>query len=253
MSAKIAFIGAMMEEIEEVCRSLDSHNYVDSEQLMEELMPGSAVEGQFEGVDIVVGLSGIGKTAASGLTQQLIDRYPLDYVVNIGVAGATSSELNRGDVLVPEGAFHHDFDISSLMDVNPGEHPDYDPNFPEEARKKAEEAVSAFINSQRDWLSESQYDPELRSGLIATGDQYIDDEDEIKAILKTRPSTKAVDMESGAINQIAKKEGVSVLSIRAISDPAWLPQSQEIFYKFVRNYGKLYIKSLLEELLPLIS
>jgi len=59
----------------------------------------------------VVVKCGVGKVNAAACAQSLIDRYAVDAVINVGVAGGVSSKLKVLDVVVGTALVQHDFDL----------------------------------------------------------------------------------------------------------------------------------------------
>ena len=60
--------------------------------------------------------------------------------------------------------------------------------------------------------------PDIKQGLIASGDQFIDRIEKINEIQSKFPQVLAVDMESGAIAQTCELRHTPFLSMRVISD-----------------------------------
>ena len=56
--------------------------------------------------------SGIGKVNAARITQVLIYNINVDYVLNVGVAGSISKEVNKCDVVIADKLVQHDFDFT---------------------------------------------------------------------------------------------------------------------------------------------
>ena len=75
----------------------------------------------------------------------------------------------------------------------------------------------------------------VKSGLIATGDKFIGDSNQIKILLKDLPELKAVEMEGGAVAQVLLLESIPYLAIRVISDNAD-EDAHESFFKFLKKY-----------------
>ena len=70
---------------------------------------------------------------------------------------------------------------------------------------------------------------------IGTGDQFIGDADVIEALRNALPDLQAVEMEGGAVAQVAEQEGVPWLVLRVISDGADSEAAQS-FNDFVQAY-----------------
>ena len=50
--------------------------------------------------EIILTKSGVGKVCAAINTQYIIDTYNPDYIINTGVAGGISQELEVGDIVI---------------------------------------------------------------------------------------------------------------------------------------------------------
>lgn len=70
--------------------------------------------GQLDGHDIVIVKSGVGKVNATECTTVLIHCFGVSTMINAGVAGALSSSLHVGDVIVANEHVQSDVDVSAL-------------------------------------------------------------------------------------------------------------------------------------------
>ena len=75
----------------------------------------------------------------------------------------------------------------------------------------------------------------IKKGLIATGDSFISDESVIKRLKNELPNLEAVEMEGGAVAQVAEQEGIPWVILRVISDSAD-SNSQTDFDQFLKDY-----------------
>ena len=66
----------------------------------------------------------------------------------------------------------------------------------------------------------------IKKGLIATGDSFISEESEIKRLIEELPNLEAIEMEGGAVAQVAEQEGIPWVVVRVISDSADLIQKR---------------------------
>ena len=72
--------------------------------------------GRYSGKNVILVKSGIGKVNAAICAQVLIDRFGVDCIINIGVAGAIYDQLKVGDIVISTDAVQHDMDTSVLGD-----------------------------------------------------------------------------------------------------------------------------------------
>ena len=161
---KIAIIGAMEEEVTILRDKLENRE--------QEVIAGSEfTKGKYNGVEVVLLKSGIGKVNAALSTTLLLDRYKPDYVINTGSAGGFHPSLNVGDVVISSEVRHNDVDVTVFgyeYGQVPGLPAAYIPNemLVDIAVKKAAE-----INGIQ-----------VVKGLIVTGDSFLNDPEKVEFI-----------------------------------------------------------------------
>ena len=64
--------------------------------------------------EVVVVKCGVGKVHAAMCTQAMIDLFPVDGIVNTGIAGSLNADINIGDIVLAKDALEHDMDVSAL-------------------------------------------------------------------------------------------------------------------------------------------
>lgn len=104
---KLAVIGAMEEEVT-ILRS----KLKDAKQEM--IAHCEFTTGDYEGIEVILLKSGIGKVNAAISTTLLLDRFKPDYVINTGSAGGFHHTLNVGDVVISTDVRHHDVDVTAF-------------------------------------------------------------------------------------------------------------------------------------------
>lgn len=199
----IGIIGAMEEEVE-ILKSLLT------DLKTEERCGLSFVSGRLDGKDTVIVRSGIGKVNAGACTQMLLDHYPVDYVINTGIAGSLDAEINIGDIVLSEDAVQYDVDAVSFGYLL-GEIP--------RVGTMAFEASDRLIAMAEE--ENRKVNPDIRTfiGRVATGDRFVSDQ-ETKDWIRQHFQGLCCEMEGAAIAQIAYLNKVPFLIIRAISDKA---------------------------------
>ena len=188
-------------------------------------------------VKIITAWSGWGKVNSTYAVTRLIceaekQNLELDFIVFTGVAGAASSKLNQWDIVIAGSLFQHDMDARPIFEkfVIPGLNL---------AELKMDSKLNNWAINSLKKMKEKSTNPfgEIYSGLIATGDKFIDDKKEINKLLKSFPELKAVEMEGGAVSQVSILESIPLLVIRVISDNA--DHSAAIsFERFVAKYNE---------------
>jgi adenosylhomocysteine nucleosidase len=213
----IGIIGAMEEEVELLKSKMEVitvKNIVHTDFYM----------GKMANNNIVVVRSGIGKVNAAVCTQVLIDMYAVDYIINIGVAGAVSTSLDIGDIVISSDVVHHDFNSMDGIGVIPRM---------EETFFKADiNLINIATEACEVVLQESKYFVER----IGTGDVFISTKD-LKQKIWNELNAYCAEMEGAAIGQTCYLNKIPFVIIRAISDKA--DESAEVsFEKFVKVSAK---------------
>lgn len=198
---KIGIIGAMAQEVE-ILRNL----MVDPKTT--ELTNCKIYEGNINNTCIALLQSGIGKVSAAIGTTLLIQLTQPDIIINTGSAGGLNPTLNVGDILISTEVRHHDVDVTAFgyeigqLPQNPAA---FKPN--EQLVKLAQkEAKKAGFN--------------VVSGLICSGDAFINGNEKINEIRQNFPNVAAVEMEAAAIAQVCHGFNVPFVIVRAVSDVA---------------------------------
>ena len=104
---KIGIIAAMEEEMQQIKEIMEGI----SEKKIYNL---TFYIGTISQKECILVECGIGKVNAARTTQILIDNFDIEYIVNVGTAGATSRELNTTDVVIADKLIQHDFDITAF-------------------------------------------------------------------------------------------------------------------------------------------
>lgn len=193
--------------------------------------------GKFEGKDIVLLKSGIGKVNAAVSTALLILKFSPEYVINIGSAGGFDADLNVGDVVISDAVIHHDVDVTAfgyLMGQVPNMPAQYEAD--EELIEKARAAICEGTKAQ------------ARVGLIGTGDSFMNDPVRVGAVREVFPSLVAVEMEAAAVAQVCHKFSTPFVVVRSLSDIAGKesPKSFEEYLKLAAENSSLMIQSMLK-------
>lgn len=164
-------------------------------------------EARWHGHDLVLVRAGVGKVNAALCTQTLIDVFEADSVICTGSAGALTSALDIGDIVVATDCVQHDV-VVDFLGVPRGQIPFTDYRFFETdpaLRQRAQEAA----------LSEHT----VVEGRVLTGDTFVEDE-AYRQTLRDDLEGDCVEMEGAAVGQVCTMNDVPYLVVRAISDRA---------------------------------
>lgn len=162
-------------------------------------------------------VSGIGPDRARTAAERLVNM-GVDALVSWGTAGALSDELRAGDLLLPEQIINAD---------------------------------GAGLPTDRRWVagmrSRLQGHLPLRAGALALSRTVLESVTD-KRRMRERTGAMAVDMESGAVAEVAERRGLSMLAIRAVVDTHRLAVPPFIIAA-MNGYGEVRFSALLGGLL----
>jgi adenosylhomocysteine nucleosidase len=172
----------------------------------------SVWEGEVEGRRVVLVITGVGKVSAALAAQFICDRFDPASLLVIGLAGATDSDGQRGELIVASGALQHDMDARPFTDAR-GVIPSLgkavfaaDPTLFDKLR----DATESVVNNPRI----------IRSGIVLSGDQIVTSRAVRDSLLAEFPDGACLDMETGAIAQVAHQNGIPWAALRITSDAA---------------------------------
>jgi adenosylhomocysteine nucleosidase len=199
---RIGIIGAMDIEVKELISSM-----VDIKK--ETISSIDFYEGKLEGNNVVVAECGIGKVYAAVCAQTMILKYEPDLVINTGVAGSLSIDLDIADIVISDGVVQHDYDASPIgipagmiSEINLIKLP------------CNEELVKKLVKA-----AEILKETNIAVGTIASGDQFICSKEKKDYIANTFDAL-CTEMEGAAIGHVCYINNVDFCIIRAISDRA---------------------------------
>lgn len=169
----------------------------------------------FEGSNVIIRKSGIGKVnAALGAQQMILDSRP-DVIISSGCAGGNGDNINVQDVVVSNELVYHDVYCGTAIDNST----QYGQVQGMPARYQADPTLLSKALSLQDSGSKIQDSGiTLHAGLIVTGDWFVDSKEKMRQIVEKFPDARAVDMESAAIAQTCYIHKVPFISFRVISD-----------------------------------
>ena len=158
---------------------------------------------------VILQKSGIGKVNAALQTARMISEYHPDCIVSSGCAGGNGDDINIQDVVVSTQIAYHDVYCGEAIGHSVyGQVQGLPPRFD----------ADAFLLQKAQQLSIVNCQLSIHSGLIVTGDWFVDTKEKMREIIGHFPEAKAVDMESAAIAQTCYIYKVPFISFRVISD-----------------------------------
>lgn len=211
-------MGAMPEEVAPIVSKLDNMKKTV-------YAANTYYEGSYNGQEIVVAYSKIGKVFATLTATVLIEKFGCELLLFSGVAGAISDDLQIGDLIVAKGLCQHDLDITAFG------HPfGYVPEG---------EVCIATDEKLRTIAKEvaKQKGLTLKEGIIATGDQFVANKERKKWIGDTFKAD-ALEMEGASVAVVCSSLNVPFFILRAISDSADMDASFN-FDEFLESSAKI--------------
>ena len=199
----IGIIGAMEEEVAILKEKMEDVRIIKKASM-------DFYEGTLAGKKAVVVRSGIGKVNAGICAQILADMFSVEAIINTGIAGSLNKDINIGDIVVSTDVVQHDMDATGFG-YRKGQIPQMPVFFfnADERLRKLAVKVCSEVNP----------DIQVFEGRIASGDQFVCDQD-VKDGIVSEFSAYATEMEGAAIGQAAYLNDGPFLVIRAISDKA---------------------------------
>ncbi len=226
---KVAIIGAMEEEVSLLRSKMDD--------LETQSVAGfEYYQGKIDGLEVVLLRSGIGKVNAAISTTILLQQYNPDYVINTGSAGGFHTDLNVGDIVISSSVCHHDVDVTPFG-YDLGQVPGMPACFiPDETLVKA---AQGSIEALREVVH--------MSGLIATGDRFMHNPEDVSNTRQNFKEMIACEMEAAAVAQACHCFETPFVIIRSLSDIAG-KENAKTFEQYLEQAATHSAKVILEML-----
>ena len=198
---KIGIVVAMQEEREAIEKIL-------SNKEVEEVCNLRIIKGTINNKECILVECGVGKVNAARAAQVIIDKFEVDTIINVGVAGAVNPMLEIGDIVIGKYVLQHDFDITAFGHskgyiTGVGDRINCTDKYDEQVEKIIDESI------------EKNY--QVKLGIVATGDIFCTDID-MKNKIQAKFDADVVDMECAAIGQVAYLNDIPFAVIRSVSD-----------------------------------
>jgi len=203
------------------------------------------VVGTLDGYDVVLAGSGMGKINSALVATVLADRFECGVIAFSGVAGGLDPRLAVGDVVIADRVIQHDAGLiedTTLQTYQAGHVPFINPI--DQLGYRVEERLLARVVERL-----ADFTPVVHFGSVLSGDQYVHC-DATRQRLQREFGGLAVEMEGGAVAQVAEAFGVPWLVIRALSDLAG-HDSRFDFLAFVDEAAATSV-AILRRLLPVL-
>lgn len=175
--------------------------------------------------------SGIGKVNAARSTQVLIDNMDVDYILNVGVAGSVSKDVNKCDIVIADKLVQHDFNLT-VFNRERGEIPN----------------IGKYMNCDKELVNLAKtinIDTNIHFGTIGSGDIFISDEN-MGAKINKRFDVLCVEMEGAAIAQVCQLCNIPFLVVRTISDSPYEKDNHITFDEFLKISSNMAAKFIIK-------
>ncbi len=198
-------------------------------------------------IDAVCVLSRIGKVAAAMTATTLVEKFGVTHILFTGVAGAGDKTVQVGDIVVAEALVQHDMDASPLFprfEVPLTGQTHFQPDL--QLSMRLSRAAHDFLELDfLEAIGEGERrafrlkQPRVHRGLVASGDQFMNDCIHLNSLNDALPGLVAVEMEGAAVAQVCHELGVPCAVIRTVSDNANENAALD-FMRFVKSVAAQY-------------
>jgi adenosylhomocysteine nucleosidase len=252
---KFGIMGAIPEEVDGIRILLTD---VSSEEI------GGRIywRGYFHGAEVVLAFSRCGKVSSASTATILLDRFAVEAIFFIGVAGAAHPDLCLGDVVIANDLIQHDVDASALPMFERFEIPllgktrfSSPADWVEIARRETEQYLARDFGREFDATTLEEFRmhrPKAVVGLVASGDQFVSNPAIVAELREALPELLCLEMEGAAVAQICYEFDRPCLVVRVISDLA--DHSAVVdFQKFIGRISSRITSGLAARVLPALA
>lgn len=197
MKKYIGIITAELQELEAIKVLMDNVSEIDIYNL-------KIFNGKISNRNCLLVRGGVGKVNSARTTQILTDKFDLEYVINLGSAGALNDDLNIGDIVIGEKLVQHDFDVTAFG---------REKGFIPETGKLFE----SDYNLLRKCNNLEIQNQKVSLGTIASGDIFCTDVN-MKEKIRKKFDADCVEMEGASIAQVCFLNSIPFIVVRSISD-----------------------------------
>lgn len=207
---RIGLIVAMDKELTQLSQLINNRQEVPGGPYM-------FITGRVGMHDVIIMKCGIGKVNSTAGAVEMINRFMPEVIISTGCAGGARHNMEVGDVVVSSQCTYHD--VYCGEDVRYGQFVGMPPAY----------------DSDRGLLDRAmrlQGNKRIHSGLIVSGDWFVNSREKMGYILDRFPEAIAVDMESCSIAQVCFIYRVPFISFRVISDVPLSDNKAQQYYDF---------------------
>ncbi|AJC88649.1 5'-methylthioadenosine / S-adenosylhomocysteine nucleosidase / 6-amino-6-deoxyfutalosine hydrolase [Campylobacter lari] len=215
---KIAILGAMPEEVTPLLETLKEYQTI-------EYANNTYYLAKYKNHELIIAYSKIGKVNSTLSATIMIEKFKAELLLFTGVAGAFNPSLEIGDLIYATKLAQYDLDITAFG------HPlGYVPG--NEIFIKTDDKLNNLAIEVAKELG-----VKLQSGIIATGDEFICDENK-KAKIREIFNADACEMEGASVALVCDALKIPCLILRSMSDKAG-EKAEFDFDEFVEKSAKI--------------
>ncbi|EAI4428641.1 5'-methylthioadenosine/adenosylhomocysteine nucleosidase [Campylobacter lari] len=215
---KIAILGAMPEEVTPLLETLKEYQTI-------EYANNTYYLAKYKNHELIIAYSKIGKVNSTLSATIMIEKFKAELLLFTGVAGAFNPSLEIGDLIYATKLAQYDLDITAFG------HPlGYVPS--NEIFIKTDDKLNNLAIEVAKELG-----VKLQSGIIATGDEFICDENK-KAKIREIFNADACEMEGASVALVCDALKIPCLILRSMSDKAG-EKAEFDFDEFVEKSAKI--------------
>lgn len=215
---KIAILGAMPEEVTPLLETLKEYQSI-------EYANNTYYLAKYKNHELIIAYSKIGKVNSTLSAAIVIEKFKAELLLFTGVAGAFNPSLEIGDLIYATKLAQYDLDITAFG------HPlGYVPG--NEIFIKTDDKLNNLAIGVAKELG-----VKLQSGIIATGDEFICDENK-KAKIREIFGADACEMEGASVALVCDALKIPCLILRSMSDKAG-EKAEFDFDEFVEKSAKI--------------
>jgi adenosylhomocysteine nucleosidase len=182
--------------------------------------------GRISGKDVVVAITGIGKTSTGMTSTLFIGEFKPRLVLMSGTGARINPELRTGDVIVATATQEHDYGSLTRNDMvyRPFNGPDdgaeiaNDFTPPAQLLARADQAIASYQGPEVS-ANGATYNVKARRGVVSSSDLFGVTQQRID-LLRSRFHTDIMEMESAPLGHVCEMLGVPYLIVRAGSNVA---------------------------------
>lgn len=192
----IGIVAAMDAEIHEFEKRMDVVDHTKT------IAGCTLTYGKWQGKDVVLCKSGVGKAYAAMSCTILCMQGNIDSIINVGTAGGLTQDEQVLDIVISDKVIQADYDTSPL-DGPSGVGLVY--NSHEKLSQSCIEAANAM---------QIRY----HVGTIASQDLFMSRDEDFEKLMNNFPDSICSEMEAGAIGAVATKFNIPFVIVRCLSD-----------------------------------